>query len=78
LEPTWGMEYQLVLEEMYASLLSDSFETTHPVVDTVENPAGPAAVFDGLAYTKGKFNVKTPKSVKNLSKSEVKLNSSLS
>ncbi|KAF4524602.1 hypothetical protein B566_EDAN008557, partial [Ephemera danica] len=43
---------QFVYEEMFASLLSDAFETTHPVIDTVENPAGPTATFDGLAYTK--------------------------
>lgn len=53
-QPTWRLMDQFLLKSVQYALLSDSVETTRPMTFDVGSPSEIQALFDAVAYDKGK------------------------
>ncbi|XP_076628645.1 glutamyl aminopeptidase [Colletes latitarsis] len=51
--PDWGMMDFFLIEQMHSVFVTDAKLSTHPIVQTVNNPDEITAIFDEISYKKG-------------------------
>ncbi|KAK3612373.1 hypothetical protein CHS0354_031966 [Potamilus streckersoni] len=57
-ENDWGMTDQFVTDEVQTVMVLDAGESSHPIINNVENPDQINEVFDAISYSKGASVIK--------------------
>lgn len=56
MEPSWKILDQFVIDELQSVLSLDALVSSHPISVEVYDPDEINEIFDGISYSKGKYN----------------------